>query len=227
MSSGELSSHELTQAYLESIAAIDDAGPELNSVIELNPDALTEADARDAETQGGQLRGPLHGVPILLKDNIDATPMVNSARLARARRPSAEDRRLPRRQAARSRRGDSRQDQSQRMGELPFDAFDVRLERARRADQESLRARPQSVRIELRHRHGDRREPGGRGHRHGNRRQHHLPVVGRRPGGHQADRRSRQPQRHHSHLAQSGHRWPDDAQRCGRRRVAQGDRRSR
>ncbi|WP_460760358.1 amidase [Lysobacter fragariae] len=79
MARGETNSHALTQAYLERIAAIDDAGPKLNAVIELNPDALKEADARDAERQAGRVRSPLHGVPILLKDNIDATPMVNSA----------------------------------------------------------------------------------------------------------------------------------------------------
>src|SRR5690606_6553553 len=48
MTDGSLSSRELTQAYLDRIAAIDDAGPHLNAVIELNPDALDEADARDA-----------------------------------------------------------------------------------------------------------------------------------------------------------------------------------
>lgn len=79
MERGELSSHALTQAYLDQIAAIDDAGPRLNAVIETNPNALKEADARDAERKAGRARGPLHGVPILLKDNIDATPMVNSA----------------------------------------------------------------------------------------------------------------------------------------------------
>ena len=60
-------------------AAIDDAGPQLNAVIELNPDALKEAEARDAERKAGRVRSPLHGIPVLLKDNIDATPMVNSA----------------------------------------------------------------------------------------------------------------------------------------------------
>jgi len=79
MEKGELSSHALTQAYLDRIAAIDDAGPRLNAVIELNPDALKEADALDAERKAGKTRGPLHGIPVLLKDNIDATPMVNSA----------------------------------------------------------------------------------------------------------------------------------------------------
>jgi amidase len=79
MSSGALSSRALTQAYLDRIAAIDDAGPQLNAVIETNPDALEDADALDAERKAGRLRGPLHGIPVLLKDNIDAVPMVNSA----------------------------------------------------------------------------------------------------------------------------------------------------
>ena len=79
MASGTLSSHALTQAYLDRIAAVDDAGPMLNAVIETNPEALKEADALDAERKAGKLRGPLHGIPVLLKDNIDATPMVNSA----------------------------------------------------------------------------------------------------------------------------------------------------
>ncbi len=79
MASGELSSRALTRAYLERIAAIDDAGPTLNAVIETNPDALDDAAALDTERQAGRVRGPLHGIPVLLKDNIDATPMVNSA----------------------------------------------------------------------------------------------------------------------------------------------------
>ena len=79
MTQGNLTSRALTQAYLDRIAAIDDAGPTLNAIIELNPDALKEADARDAQRKAGTVLGPLHGMPILLKDNIDATPMVNSA----------------------------------------------------------------------------------------------------------------------------------------------------
>lgn len=79
MARGDLTSRALAQAYLDRIAAVDDAGPTLNAVIELNPEALAEADARDAERQAGRVRGPLHGIPILLNDNIDATPMVNSA----------------------------------------------------------------------------------------------------------------------------------------------------
>jgi amidase len=79
LASGEVSSRELTQAYLDRIAAIDKAGPKLNAVIELNPDALKDADALDAERKAGKVRGPLHGIPVLLKDNIDVVGMVNSA----------------------------------------------------------------------------------------------------------------------------------------------------
>ena len=79
MTDGELDSRALTRAYLGRIATIDDAGPTLNAVIETNPDALDEAAALDAERRAGHLRSPLHGIPVLLKDNIDATPMVNSA----------------------------------------------------------------------------------------------------------------------------------------------------
>ena len=92
MQRGELDSQTLTRAYLERIAKIDDAGPTLNAVIELNPRALSEAHARDAERRAGRVRGPLHGIPILLKDNIDATPMVNSAgSLALARHRPRDD----------------------------------------------------------------------------------------------------------------------------------------
>ena len=79
MQTGELDSRTLTQAYLDRIAAIDKAGPTLNAVIEINPDALKEAALRDVERKTNSVRGPLHGIPILLKDNTGATPMVNSA----------------------------------------------------------------------------------------------------------------------------------------------------
>ncbi len=79
MTAGTLTARALTQAYIDRIAIVDDAGPTLNAVIELNPSALAEADALDAERKAGKVRGPLHGIPVLLKDNIDAAGMVNSA----------------------------------------------------------------------------------------------------------------------------------------------------
>lgn len=70
MAAGELTAHVLTSAYLQRIAEIDQAGPMLNSVIEVNPEALDIAATLDAERRAGNVRGPLHGIPILLKDNI-------------------------------------------------------------------------------------------------------------------------------------------------------------
>ena len=92
MAAGTCSSRSLTLAYLDRIASIDDAGPMLNAVIELNPQALDEAAALDRERAAGQVRGPLHGIPVLLKDNIDVVGLVNSAgSLALAdHRPAAE-----------------------------------------------------------------------------------------------------------------------------------------
>ena len=70
MRAGKLTAHELASRYLARIAAIDRAGPRLRSVIEINPDALEIARERDRERNAGKLRGPLHGIPVLLKDNI-------------------------------------------------------------------------------------------------------------------------------------------------------------
>src|SRR5512134_569891 len=71
MESGELSVRQVADLYLQRIEAVDKGGPYINSVIELNPDALEIADGLDQERKAGKVRGPLHGIPILLKDNID------------------------------------------------------------------------------------------------------------------------------------------------------------
>lgn len=76
---GELSSHGLTQAYLDRIETLDRTGPRLNAIIAVNPTALADAARLDAERRAGQVRGPLHGIPVLLKDNIDALPMATTA----------------------------------------------------------------------------------------------------------------------------------------------------
>ena len=70
MASGKLTSKALVARYLARIAALDKAGPRLNAVIETNPDALAIAAGLDRERAAGKLRGPLHGIPVLLKDNI-------------------------------------------------------------------------------------------------------------------------------------------------------------
>ncbi len=68
MSSGELTSVDITRHYIDRIAQLD---PALHSILEVNPDALTIAAALDAEREAGNIRSPLHGIPVLLKDNID------------------------------------------------------------------------------------------------------------------------------------------------------------
>jgi amidase len=71
LDSGEFTARSLVETYLERIEAIDAAGPQLKSVIEVNPDAMALADAADNERRAGKTLGPLHGIPVLVKDNID------------------------------------------------------------------------------------------------------------------------------------------------------------
>lgn len=76
--SGKYSSRGLTELYLQRIQGIDKAGPAINSVIEVNPDALEIAGARDRERRDTGGRGALHGIPILIKDNIDTSDKMNT-----------------------------------------------------------------------------------------------------------------------------------------------------
>ena len=71
MKSGHTSSVTITQLYLNRIALIDKAGPTINAVIEINKDALAIAATMDKERKAGKIRGPLHGIPVLIKDNIN------------------------------------------------------------------------------------------------------------------------------------------------------------
>jgi amidase len=71
MKSGKFTAHSLVEKYSARIAEIDKQGPAINSVLELNPDALSIADAFDQERKTKGPRGPMHGVPVLIKDNID------------------------------------------------------------------------------------------------------------------------------------------------------------
>lgn len=71
MAAGDLTAREVAAACIERITAHDQTGPRLRAVLELNPDAMEIAAVCDAERASGKTRGPLHGIPILLKDNID------------------------------------------------------------------------------------------------------------------------------------------------------------
>jgi amidase len=77
---GAFNSEAITAAYLARIAAIDDSGPMLNAVLATFPDALDQARAMDAELRAGIYRGPMHGIPILVKDNVEvAGPLPTTA----------------------------------------------------------------------------------------------------------------------------------------------------
>jgi len=76
---GTLTAEKLTELYLARIDAYDQKGPKLNTVITLNPKALEQARALDAERKAGKVRGPLHGIPIVLKDNFDTYDLPTTA----------------------------------------------------------------------------------------------------------------------------------------------------
>jgi len=93
MTGGAASARSLAEQYLARIDALDRQGPALRSIIELNPDALAIADARDAERRAGRVRGPLHGIPIVIKDNIATGDRMRTTAgsLALAERPAPRD----------------------------------------------------------------------------------------------------------------------------------------
>ena len=76
--SGKITSEALVKLYLNRIATIDKSGPTLNAIIELNPEALVLAKAMDTEMKLGKSRGPLHGIPIVIKDNIDTADQMQT-----------------------------------------------------------------------------------------------------------------------------------------------------
>jgi len=79
MASGQAHAVDLVNFYLQRIQTIDQGGPTVNSVIEVNPDAFSIAKALDAERRAGHVRGPLHGIPVLLKDNVDTRDQMQTA----------------------------------------------------------------------------------------------------------------------------------------------------
>ena len=93
MATGELTSRKITELYLQWIKEVDQEGPALHAVIELNPDALAIAGQMDKERKAGKVRGLLHGIPMLVKDNIDTGDkmMTTAGSLALEGHHAAED----------------------------------------------------------------------------------------------------------------------------------------
>jgi len=79
MEAGSVTSHQLTAIYLARIQAYDKAGPRLNAMLAVNPRVLDAADALDRDRAAGRLRGPLHGIPIVIKDNFETADMPTTA----------------------------------------------------------------------------------------------------------------------------------------------------
>ncbi|HSS98025.1 MAG TPA: amidase family protein, partial [Terriglobales bacterium] len=93
MVSGRFTAHSITEKYLARIDEIDKHGPMINSVIEVNPDALAIADALDKERKEKGSRGPMHGIPVLIKDNLDTGDkmMTTAGSLALSGPPASKD----------------------------------------------------------------------------------------------------------------------------------------
>ena len=93
MQNGTYTAKSLTELYLKRIEAIDKKGPALNSVIEINPDAISIAENMDRERKEGKVRGPMHGIPVLIKDNIDTGDkmMTTAGSLALAGHKASKD----------------------------------------------------------------------------------------------------------------------------------------
>lgn len=93
MENGDVKSIDLVKLYMKRIAAYDQDGPKLNSIIEINPDALHIAEAMDVERDRQGSRGPLHGIPVLIKDNIDTADKMHTSAgtLALAENYASED----------------------------------------------------------------------------------------------------------------------------------------
>ncbi len=216
MRSGARTSVSIAQLYFARMDAIDRAGPAINAIIERNPQALAIADVLDRERRDKGPRGPLHGVPVVIKDNIDTADRMRTSAgsLALAEHVAARDAFVVERLRAagcvilgktnlsewaniRSTRSTSGWAPAATRNPYALDRTTSGSSAGGRRD----RGRP------LRHRR-----------RHRDRRLHHEPRRVLRARRDQTHRGAREPQRHRAHLAQPGHGGPDDAIR--RRRKA-------
>ncbi len=222
MASGAATSESLVALYLKRIDEIDRNGPGLNAVLETNPDALAIARGLDRERREKGPRGPLHGIPVLIKDNIDTADKMETTAGSLALLGSK-----PVRDAFVA--GRLRAAGAVILGKTNLSEWAnfrssrsvERLERPRRADPQPLRPRPQPVRFELGLGRGRVGQPGRCGRRHGNGRIDRLALVGLRHRRHQADGRARQPFRDRPDLPFPGH-GRADGPHCRRRGDAAG-----
>ena len=226
MTTGRYTSRRLVELYLQRIAEIDAAGPACARSSRPIPDALAIADALDAERKAKGVTRPAARDSVCSRTTSTPATGCDDRRLARAGERPAAARRLRRRTPARRRRRDPGQDQPERVGQLPLDQLDERLERARRA---------------VRNPYVLDRNPCGSSsgtgaaiaanlaavaRRHRDRRLDRLSGLGERARRHQADGRPGQP---HGIIPIAPARTPpaDGAHGGRRRRPARGDGRRR
>ena len=143
MQQKRITSRGIVQQYLDRIAKYEDR---LNAIITLNPRALDEADQRDRERAQGKIRGPLHGIPIALKDNIHTTDMQTIGRRAGVQGVRSALRGDGDEDPSRRRGHHRREDQHDGAGQLDCDRHAGQLQRPRRLWFQSLRRSARSAR---------------------------------------------------------------------------------
>jgi amidase len=208
MQSGKVTSQQLVKAYVARIRAVDKAGPRINSIIELNPDAPAIAAALDKERKAKGPRGPLHGIPVLLKDNIATADIMQTTAgsLALLGIKPPRDAFLV---------AKLRDAGAVILGKTNLSEWaNIRSTRSTSgwSARGGLTRNPYAL---------DRNTSGSSSgsaaavaaSRNRDRWLDHLAVVDQRSGRHQADAGTHQPQRHHSHRALAGHGRADDTQR--------------
>lgn len=201
---GKLTSKQLVQMYLDRIAKYDDQGVSLQAVLTLNPDALSIAEALDQERAAKGPRGPLHGIPILVKDNFDTADMPTTAGCLCLKDsiPGKDAEQIAKLKEA----------GAIILGKTNLHEFAFGITTSKlpwRANEKSVRARPLSRRLQRRHRCGGRGQfrrsrPWDR-----HRRIDSHPVQLQQPGGHTPYGRFVQSRRHHPAGLDAGRRRPD------------------
>ena len=154
MTRGDVTSEDIVREYLARLSRLDRHGPTLRAMLALNPRAIAEARALDAERAAGSVRGPFHGIPVIFKDNIDVLGLPTTGGSRALRRSSAAARFARRGRHAAGRRGRARQSEPRR---VPVRRF--RHQHRRRHDRQRLRPVAEHRGLERRQRDGRREQP--------------------------------------------------------------------
>ena len=208
MDEGKLTSVELTRAYIARIAALNKRGPGLNAVTQLNAEALKDAALLDKERRDGHVRGPAHGLPVLLKDLIDVKGMYTSAGNFSLRNSfPAIDSGVAKK---------LRENGVVILGKLGLSEYanffgnqPSGFSQPDRPGAQRARRRPEPERLVVGLRHGRRRRAVDADRRHRDVGLDHQPVAGQRPRRPAADGRARARLRHRADLGLAGHGRPD------------------